>query len=112
HARARVERVRDDRIDALRDEGVRALQQRGDDKDIALARSKLAELLRIAEPGNPAGAELRARIDLATHYGLFRPGQAFTDALGSGARGPEMVVVPHGAYAMGAADDERDASDS
>ena len=111
-ARARIERVRADRLDRQRDEGVRALQQRGDDRDIALARSKLAELLRIAEPGNPAGAELRRRIDLATHYGLFRPGQAFTDALGSGARGPEMVVVPHGAYAMGAADGERGSSDS
>ena len=112
HARARIEQVRADRIDRLRDEGVRALQQRGDEKDIALARNKLAELLRIAEPGNPAAADLRTRIDLATHYGLFHPGQAFTDALGSGARGPEMVVVPHGAYSMGAADDEPGASDS
>ena len=59
-----------------------------------------------------AAAELRERIDLATHYGLFRPGQAFTDALRSGARGPQMVVVPHGGFRMGAREGETDASRS
>ncbi len=111
-ARARIDAMRSARIAQLRDEGVLALQQRGDERDIALARSKLAELLRITQAGDPAAADLRGRIDLATHYGLFRPGQAFTDALGFGARGPEMVVVPHGAFRMGAADDEPGASDS
>jgi formylglycine-generating enzyme required for sulfatase activity len=111
-ARARIAAMRVARISQLRDEGVLALQQRGDERDIALARSKLAELLRIAAPGDPAAAELRGRIDLASHYGLFRPGQAFTDALGYGARGPEMVVVPHGAFRMGAAEDEPGAGDS
>src|SRR5690606_25403358 len=76
------------------------------------ARARLDELLRIAEPGSPAAAELRTRIDLVTHYGWFHPGQAFTDAIGAGGRGPEMVVVPHGAFRMGAADDEDGASDS
>lgn len=111
-AQARIAAMRAARIARLRDEGVRALQQRGDESDIALARNKLAELLRITEAGDPAAADLRARIDLAAHYGLFRPGQAFTDALGSGASGPEMVVVPHGAFRMGAAEDEAGASDS
>ncbi|NUS38668.1 MAG: formylglycine-generating enzyme family protein, partial [Lysobacter sp.] len=60
--------------------------------------------LRIAQPGDPAATELRQRIDLATYYGLFRPGQAFTDTLGLAARGPEMIVVPHGAFRMGADD--------
>ncbi|MEO6263405.1 MAG: formylglycine-generating enzyme family protein [Luteimonas sp.] len=108
-ARARIAAMRGARIAQLRDEGMRALLQHD---GIAAARGKLAEILRIAEPGDPAATELRERIDLATHYGLFRPGQAFTDALGLGARGPEMVVVPHGGYRMGAQDDEVDAADS
>ncbi len=96
----------------LRDEGLEALRQRGDARDLALARARLAELLRIAAPGDPAAAELRERIELASHYGLFRPGQAFTDAIGYGARGPEMIVVPHGAFRMGAAATESDAGDA
>jgi formylglycine-generating enzyme required for sulfatase activity len=109
-ARARIAAVRRTRIERLRDEGLVALQQRDAEGGMAEARRKLAELLRLAEPGDPAAAELQQRIDLASHYGLFRPGQSFTDALGAGARGPEMVVVPHGAFRMGA--DADDAPDS
>ena len=54
----------------------------------AIITIMLAEVLRIAEPGNRVAADFRQRIDLATHYGLFRPGQAFTDALHHGGRGP------------------------
>lgn len=107
-ARARIERMRAERIDRLRDAGIAALPQRD---GIASARRMLAELLRIAEPGDPAAAELRERIDLAQHYGLFRPGQAFTDALHNGARGPQMVVVPHGVFQMGATEHDAVASD-
>lgn len=106
-ARARIAAQRSARIARLRDEGMRALLQRN---GIVAARGKLADILRIAEPGDPVAADLRQRIDLATHYGLFRPGQTFTDPLKYGARGPEMVVVPHGGFRMGARDD--DASDS
>jgi formylglycine-generating enzyme required for sulfatase activity len=111
-ARGRIAAMRTARIVRLHDEGVLALQQRGDERDVAMARGKLAEILRIAEAGDPAAADLRTRIDLVAHYGLFHPGQAFTDALGYGARGPEMVVVPHGAFRMGAPADEPGASDS
>ncbi len=107
-ARARIETMRSRRISQLHDEGMRALLQRN---GIAAARGKLAQILRIAEPGDPIAAELRQRIDQATHYGLFRPGQSFTDALKLGARGPEMVVVPHGAFRMGASDQEAGSSD-
>src|SRR3546814_15439372 len=65
----------------------------------------LATLLRIAPAGDPAAVELRRQIELASHYGLFRPGQAFTEALDRGGRGPEMVVIQHGAFRMGAAED-------
>ena len=108
-ARARLAALRDARIGDLRDAGVRALLA---PDGLPTARARLDDILRIAEPGNAAAAELRERIDLATHYGLFRPGQAFTDALGAAARGPEMVVVPHGAFRMGAGEDEGGASDS
>ena len=101
-ARARIARMRAARVDRLRDEGLALLQQGDRAKGLSEARRKLAELLRLAEPGAPAAAELRQRIDLVSHYGLFRPGQAFTDAIGNGARGPEMIVVPHGAFRMGA----------
>nr|WP_253462222.1 formylglycine-generating enzyme family protein [Pseudoxanthomonas mexicana] len=108
-ARVRVEAIRLARIVELRDAGVRDLVTPLGLKD---ARIKLAEVLRIAEPGNRVAADFRQRIDLATHYGLFRPGQAFTDALHNGGRGPEMVVVPHGGFLMGAGDDEVDAADA
>lgn len=108
-ARVRVEAIRMARIVELRDAGVRDLATPLGLKD---ARGKLAEVLRIAEPGNRVAAEFRERIDLATHYGLFRPGQAFTDALHNGGRGPEMVVVPHGGFSMGATDDEAEAADA
>lgn len=108
-ARIRIERLRAARIARLRDRGIAAL---GEFDGIAKARAILAELLLIAEPGDPAAADLRERISLAVHYGLFRPGQGFTDTLQSGARGPRMVVVPHGAFTMGAPEDEDDASDS
>jgi formylglycine-generating enzyme required for sulfatase activity len=111
-ARARVAAMRAARVLRLRDEGLQALRGRGDASELALARSRLAELLRIADPGDAAAAELRERIELASHYGVFHPGQAFTDALGSGARGPEMIVVPHGAFRMGAPAGEPGASDA
>ena len=111
-ARARVAAMRAARILRLRDEGLQALRERSDAADLALARTRLAELLRIADPGDPAAAALRERIELASHYGLFHPGQAFTDTIGSGARGPQMVVVPHGAFRMGAPATETGSSDN
>ena len=110
--RARVEAIRRVRIGRLRDEGLALLSQPGRPNHLPWARQRLAEILRIAAPGDPAAAELRNRIDLATHYGLQRPGQRFTDALAGGGRGPEMVVVPHGGFRMGARDVEPDASGS
>ncbi len=108
-ARARADAIRMARIADLRDAGMRDLASPQGLKD---ARVKLAEVLRIAEPGNRVAADFRQRIDLATHYGLLRPGQAFTDALYNGGRGPEMVVVPHGGFLMGAGEDEADAADA
>ncbi len=108
-ARARVAAIRHARIVRLRDEGLRDIAS---PLGIKAARGKLAEVLRIAEPGDPLAADFRERIDLATYYGLFRPGQAFTDTLRNGGRAPEMVVVPHGGYRMGAEDEDRQAADA
>lgn len=110
--RERVEMIRQARIARLRDEGLVFLSQPNQPNHLSWARERLAEILRIAVPGDSAAAELRNRIDLAAHYGLQRPGQRFTDGLGGGGRGPEMVVVPHGGFRMGARDVEPDASDS
>ncbi|MEQ1514322.1 MAG: SUMF1/EgtB/PvdO family nonheme iron enzyme [Lysobacteraceae bacterium] len=110
--RERVEAIRRARVARLRDEGMALLSQPGRPNHLPWARQRLAEILRVAAPGDPAAAELRNRIDLATHYGLQRPGQRFTDALAGGGRGPEMVVVPHGGFRMGARDAEPDASGS
>lgn len=109
---ARVEAIRQSQIAKLRDEGLGFLTQPGLPNHLQWARQRLAEILRIAVPGDPSAKELRERIDLAAHYGLQRPGQRFTDALPGGGRGPELVVVPHGGFRMGARDTEPDATDS
>lgn len=106
-AEARVEAIRAGLVARWHDEGIAVL---GKPNGLALARRKLADVLRIAEPGDAAASNLRERIELAAHYGLFRPGQAFTDALRDGARGPQMRVVPHGGFRMGAREDEEGTS--
>ena len=109
HARERLAAQRASRIGDLRDRGIRALD--GVD-GINEARRHFAVLLRIAPAGDPAAAELRQRIDLAVHYGLFRPGQVFTDALTDGGRSPQLVVIPHGAFRMGAPSGEAGATEA
>ena len=108
-ARQAVEAVRHARIAALYEAALRDLTQPRGLKDAGV---KLAEVLRIAEPADPVAVSLRERLELATHYGSFRPRQVFTDATREGGRGPQMIVVPHGAFRMGAGDDEPGASDS
>ncbi|MDO5506099.1 MAG: SUMF1/EgtB/PvdO family nonheme iron enzyme [Pseudoxanthomonas suwonensis] len=105
-ARVRIQSERLSMLVRLHNEGTYAISQQ---RDPSRARAILAEMLRIAEPGDPSTADLRQRIDRDTHYGLFRPGQAFTDAFGDGSRGPQMRVVPHGAFQMGAPQGEQDA---
>lgn len=108
-ARARLAFQRAARVGALRDRGIALLVE---PDGIDRARAVLAQLLVIAAPGDPAATELRQRIELAVHYGLFRPGQRFTDPMAGGGRGPQMVVVPHGAFRMGAPLAERGSTDA
>jgi formylglycine-generating enzyme required for sulfatase activity len=110
-ARERIALQRATRMNALRDAGIAELGT-PTAPGLRRAREQLAQLLRIAPAADPAVAELRQRIDMATHYGLFRPGQIFTDSMPGGTRGPQMVVIPHGAFRMGAAPDEADSTDA
>lgn len=108
-ARARIEGIRTAQLDALREGGLRDLVSSKGLKD---ARLKLAQAERIALPGDRTVALLRERIELVTHYGSFRPGQVFSDALSEGSRGPQMVVVPYGSFQMGAGEGEIGSSDA
>jgi formylglycine-generating enzyme required for sulfatase activity len=108
-ARARIAFERAARIGDLRDAGIAALTQ---PRGIDAARGYLAHILRIAPPADPTAAELRRRIDFAVHYGLFVPGQRFTDGLPGGGRTPTMIVVPHGDFVMGAPAGEPGATDA
>ncbi len=108
-ARQRVDSIRKARIAALRETGLSDLSSL---PGLRNARVLLAEVLRIAEPGDAVAADFRQRIDLATYYGVFKPGQGFTEALANGGRGPEMVVVPHGGFSMGAKENEIGAAES
>jgi formylglycine-generating enzyme required for sulfatase activity len=100
-ARQRVEDIRDSQIAHLRDEAIAEMVAPLTPLVLRRAREKLAEALRIAHPGDAVAADLRQRIELAAHYGRYQPGQIFRDG-----QGPEMIVVPHGAYTMGATADD------
>lgn len=108
-ARVRLERARTDTIARLRDQAMAALPAAG---GVARARGLLAEILRIAPAGDAVAGELRDEIERVSHYGAFGPGQAISDAMQGGGRGPEMIVVPHGGFRMGAPANEADASNS
>ncbi|MFT3762965.1 MAG: formylglycine-generating enzyme family protein [Pseudoxanthomonas sp.] len=101
-ARKRVEDIRNARVAALRDAAIVDMSAPLTPLVLRHAREKLAEALRIAAPGDPVAVDFRQRVELATYYGRYRPGQSFTDEI-PGGRGPQMVVVPHGAFTMGAA---------
>lgn len=108
-ARARLEQMRTGTIARLRDQALQVLPGPG---GVAEARGLLAEILRIAPAGDAVAGGLRTEIERVSHYGKFRAGQAFADALRDGSLGPEMIVVPHGGFRMGAPANEADASNS
>lgn len=108
-ARRRLDDLRAAHVRRLRDEGVDALPRIN---GVSLARERLAQIIGIADPGDPVANDLRERIDRTVHYGDFRPGQVFTDALEGGARGPQVIVLPHGGFMMGALPGDEDAADN
>lgn len=106
-AKARIEATRKDVIRRLGDAGMIAL---ADPAGLQFARERLADMLRIARPGDRAAVVLRERIDVVSHYGLFYPGEVFSDAMPDGSRGPSLMVLAHGDFLMGAAASEPNAT--
>ncbi len=80
--------------------------------DLALGSGdpdRAEQLLKQIERVTPLSVEsrdLRARILLERNYGIYKPGQVFTDALTSAGQSPELIVLPIGSFQMGAPDDE------
>jgi formylglycine-generating enzyme required for sulfatase activity len=99
------------RIVATRQHAAAVLQAQA---DAALASGnpdraeQLLKQIELAAPLSMEARDLRERIAVQRHYGMFKPGQSFTEALISGSRTPEMVVLPIGSFRMGAREDEPD----
>jgi formylglycine-generating enzyme required for sulfatase activity len=104
---ARVVELRQARTEELLAQGQAAV----DALDLELAASRLAQAERVSVQAVGLDA-LKERIELARHYGRFRPGQIFSDALAGGGQGPEMVVLAHGSLRMGSPEDEPQRQDN
>lgn len=106
---ARIEAMRDVRVQSLLRAGLEDIQSAA---GLRAAAERLAQGQRIALEGDRRMQQLAARIALATRYGLYAPGQALRDRLQHGGFAPQMVVVPHGHYVMGAAEGEAGAAEA
>jgi len=103
----RIIELRQARTDAVLAEGNLAV----DKLQLDLADAALAHADKIAAQKSGVDA-LRERIHLARHYGPFKPGQVFSEKLGSRTLAPEMVVIPFGRFQMGASDDDPQRQDN
>jgi len=99
--RAYVEHLRRTRIARLHAQGVLALADYG---GIASAGQVLQDIERIAVGEEILVEDLRQRIAWALHYGAFAPGQRFVERLRDGGTGPQMAVIAHGEFQLGAVD--------
>jgi formylglycine-generating enzyme required for sulfatase activity len=103
----RIVELRQAQTDAVLAEGNAAV----DALTLARADRALGHAARIA--AQPARVQaLRERIHLARHYGPFKPRQVFSERLGIGGVGPEMVVVPFGRFSMGSGEGDAQAQPS
>jgi formylglycine-generating enzyme required for sulfatase activity len=99
------------RIVEMREQRAAELLAQG---DAALDAGNIEEAQRIlgvleSETSGANGIEsLRTRIESARSYASLRPGQSVTDALASGGRAPELVVIPLGSFQMGSPEGEAD----
>lgn len=100
-ATARIVSLRQRRASELRAQADAALAVGNADRAEAL----LPDIDRAA-PLSDEAADLRKRIALVRSYGVFRPGQSFTEGLHAGGRTPEMRVIPVGSFRMGSPDAE------
>lgn len=97
------------RIVAIRQHAAAVLQAQADTALASGDPDRAEQLLKKIERAAPLSAEsrdLRTRIVLERNYGMFRPGQAFTEELASAGRTPEMIVLSIGSFGMGSRDDE------
>lgn len=104
---ARIVELRQGRTEQLLEQGHAAV----DALDLELAARRLAEAERVSLQARGLDA-LSERIELARHYGRFRPGQVFSEPLAGGGAAPEMIVLAHGRYVMGSPDDEAQRQDN
>lgn len=104
---ARIVELRQARTEQLLAQGDAAV----DALDLELAARRLAEAERVSVQARGLDA-LSERIELARHYGRFRPGQVFSEPLAVGGEGPEMVVLAHGRFTMGSPEDEAGRQDN
>lgn len=102
-SRLRVQTMRDVRVESLLRAGLDDLQSAA---GLRAAEARLQQAREVALAGDSRVEQLAWRIALATRYGLYAPGQVLRDRLRDGGFAPQMVVVPHGQYLMGAAEDE------
>lgn len=99
---ARIVELRQARTESVLAQGHAAV----DALDLELAARRLAEAEQVSLQAQGLDT-LRERIELARHYGHFRPGEIFREPLASGGEGPEMIVLAHGRFSMGSPEDER-----
>ncbi len=104
---ARIVELRQARTDQLLAQGDAAV----DALDLELAARRLAEAERVSVQARGLDA-LSERIELARHYGRFRPGQIFSEPLAVGGEGPEMIVLAHGRFTMGSPEEEAGRQDN
>ncbi len=109
-ARHRLVLRREARVARVYADTLRKLETPGAFGALKAAAGDIDHLRAIARPGDPRIAAAEARLQLATRYGTHRPGQRFSEALKAGGQGPEMVVVPHGDFLMGAPEKESGSS--
>lgn len=80
-----------------------------DGMKIKTAETYYAQAQKIL-PMHPEVIALAGRIDDAKHYARFKPHQSFSDAWAMSSPAPEMVVIPHGSFEMGASPEVASAS--
>ena len=102
----RIEQQRVQQVQSMYFDARIRLQDPSQRGAIDAARALLMEMRRVAVPDDGSVADLARRINLATQYGTFAPGQQFSEALRVGGMAPEVRVVPVGHFMMGA--DPRD----
>lgn len=103
NASARLVEMRSDRTAPLFAEANAAI----DAKQFDRAAELVKQIEQVSAQANGID-ELRTKLENARSYSTLKPGQAVSDALTSGGKGPEMVVLPLGSFQMGSPEGEDD----